>query len=82
MLFEMLLLKVSVQDLYQADNVLGPLVFASFIYFLVFICFTMIISIINDGFRHIRSINKSRLNEDEDVLMFIFNKMKRAFGKE
>jgi hypothetical protein len=80
MLFEMLLLRFDTQDLYQADMFLGPLAFTLFIYFVVFICCTMIISIINNGFRHIRRENQKMPNRGEDVLLFIFVKMKRALG--
>jgi hypothetical protein len=42
----------------------------------------MFLSIINHGFRHIRRMNKttSNQNQDQDVLLFIFNKIKRALG--
>jgi polycystin 1L2 len=82
MLFEMLLLRFNIQDLYQADRFLGPLAFSLFIYFLVFICCTMIISIIYNGFRHIRRQSKLISNQDqnEDVVLFIFMKMKQALG--
>ena len=81
MLFEMILLKFDSGDLYEADVFLGPFVFTLFIYIAVFICFTMFISIVNDGFRHVREEKqKSKRNQDEDVLLFMFLKMKRALG--
>ncbi len=82
MLFEMLLFKFDTKDLYEVEAFLGPLVFTLFIYFVVFICCTMIISIINDGFRHIRCESRSQSNEEQnqDVVLFIFRKIKRALG--
>ena len=77
MLFEMLLFHFNHNDLYDANEFLGPFVFTSFIYFVVFICCTMFISIVNHGFRHIRRINQTTSNQD--FLRFIFNKAKRAF---
>ena len=80
MLLEMLLLKYNTQGLYQAEMFLGPFAFTLYIYFVVFICCTMVISIINHGFRHIRRENQKMANNGEDVLLFIFVKMKRALG--
>ncbi len=82
MLFEMLLLRFNTQDLYQANTFLGPLVFSLFIYFLVFICCTIIISIIYNGFRHIRRQTKLISNQDQnqDVLLFILMKIKHKLG--
>ena len=42
MLFEMMLLKFDVSDLYAADMFLGPFCFAMFIIFVVFICMNMV----------------------------------------
>jgi polycystin 1L2 len=80
MLLEILLLRFDSQDLYEADTVLGPLAFALFIFIVVFICCTMVISIINNGFRDIRRNSKSSANEDQSVLLFLFVKIKQAFG--
>jgi hypothetical protein len=60
---EILLLTVNTQDFYQADTL-------HLHYFVVFICCTMIISIINDAFRYIRSKKKSTSNED--IILFVF----------
>jgi polycystin 1L2 len=80
MLLEMLLLGFDSQDLYEADTVLGPLAFALFIFIVVFICCTMVISIINNGFRDIGRNNKSVTNQDQNVLLFVFLQIKRALG--
>ena len=42
MLFEMMLLKFDVSDLYAADIFLGPFCFTLFIFFVVFICMSMV----------------------------------------
>jgi hypothetical protein len=75
---EMLLLKFNTQDLYKANRFLGPVAFSLFIYFLVFICCTMIISIIYNSFRHIR--HRDKLKSNDDIILFIFMKMKCLFG--
>lgn len=42
MLFEMMLLKFDVSDLYAADTFLGPFCFTMFVIFVVFICMNMV----------------------------------------
>ena len=42
MLFEMMLLKFDVSDLYSADGFLGPFCFTLFVIFVVFICMNMV----------------------------------------
>lgn len=42
MLFEMMLLKFDVSDLYSADAFLGPFCFTLFVIFVVFICMNMV----------------------------------------
>lgn len=44
MLFEMMLLKFDVSDLYAADMFLGPFCFTLFVIFVVFICMSMVLS--------------------------------------
>jgi polycystin 1L2 len=80
MLFQTLLFNFNSEDLYEADAFLGPFTFTLFVYFAVFICCTMFISIINNGFRHTRLESKSRTNQNQDVLLFIFKKIKSALG--
>jgi hypothetical protein len=58
MLFEMMLLKFNVSDLYAADIFLGPFCFTLFIIFVVFICMNMVC----------RGENKS-----ENYIFFIFS---------
>jgi polycystin 1L2 len=80
MLFQMLLFRFNSKDLYEADEFLGPFIFALFIYFVVFIGCTMFISIINHGFRRIRRESKLITQQDQNVLLFLFRKIKRALG--
>jgi len=69
----MLLFKFNNADLYRTQMFLCQLAFTLFVYFVISTCCTMIISTINDDFRHIRSINKLTSNEDQDILLFIFS---------
>ena len=62
MLFEVLLMKFDASELTSASAFLGPFVFAIFIVFVVFICLSMFLSIINDSFRMVRD---SAAEEDE-----------------
>ncbi|CAF0824425.1 unnamed protein product [Adineta ricciae] len=55
MLFEMLLLKFDATGIKNAAPVLGPLYFALFILFVVFVCINMFVSIINDNFRSVQA---------------------------
>jgi hypothetical protein len=80
MLFQMLLFNFNSEDLYEADEFLGPFIFTLFIYFVVFIGCTMFISIINHGFRHIRHESKLTTKQDQNILLFLFRKIKRALG--
>ncbi|CAF4570593.1 unnamed protein product [Rotaria sp. Silwood1] len=79
MLFEMMLLKFDVSDLYAADIFLGPFCFTLFIVFVVFICMNMFISIIADSFRVVRH-NISLQNSEHEIVDFMVNQMKKWTG--
>ncbi|CAF4044663.1 unnamed protein product, partial [Rotaria sp. Silwood2] len=79
MLFEMMLLKFDVSDLYAADIFLGPFCFTLFIIFVVFICMNMFISIISDSFRVVRH-NISLQSSEHEIVDFIFNQLKKWTG--
>ncbi|CAF1616393.1 unnamed protein product [Adineta ricciae] len=79
MLFEMMLLKFDVSDLYSADIFLGPFCFTLFVFFVVFICMSMFISIIADAFRVVRNNFALQSNEHE-IVGFIINQMKKWTG--
>jgi hypothetical protein len=80
MLFEMMVLKFNVTQLREADAFLGPFCFTLFIFFVVFICMNMFISIISNSFRTLRKNLAQTLNEDHDIFAFIFHKFKRWTG--
>ncbi|UJR27333.1 hypothetical protein I4U23_008626 [Adineta vaga] len=79
MLFEMMLLKFDVSDLYAADIFLGPFCFTLFVIFVVFICMSMFISIISDAFRLVRN-NITLQNNEHEIVGFIFNQVKKWTG--
>jgi polycystin 1L2 len=79
-LVEMLLLKFDSRDFYKVEIFLGPLSVILFLFYVICIYYPLIISIMNNGFRHVRHQNKSITDQDQDVLLFIFMKIKRALG--
>jgi hypothetical protein len=74
MLFEMLLLNFNANELYQSDKFLGPFCFTLFIFFVVFICMNMFISIIIQGFRTVRRDINFISNDDHEMFEFIKQK--------
>ena len=76
MLFEIILMKFDASELIKADAFLGPICFSLFILFVVFVCLSMFISIINDSFRRA----KEDQNKDEDISLFIYKKITRWTG--
>jgi hypothetical protein len=80
MLFEMMVLKFNVTELLEADAFLGPFCFILFIFFVVFICMNMFISIIRNSFCTLRKNLAKTVNEDHDIFAFIFRKFKRWTG--
>ncbi|CAM2704890.1 unnamed protein product [Rotaria socialis] len=79
MLFEMMLLKFNVSDLYAADTFLGPFCFTLFIIFVVFICMNMFISIIADAFRVVRH-NMLLQTSEHEIVDFMTNQFKKWTG--
>lgn len=80
-LFDMFLLKFDTADFKSADPLLGPLVFASFIFILVFIGCTMFISLILDGLHLALKESNATENHDEELLTLFFEKVKRWIRK-
>ncbi|UJR27664.1 hypothetical protein I4U23_008944 [Adineta vaga] len=80
MLFEMILLKFDTTDLQDADPFLGPFVFTLFIYFCVFICFTMFVVIITEHFRHVRKEINEKESHQPSILKFIIEDIARRLG--
>jgi hypothetical protein len=63
MLFEMTLLKFNSSQLTGAAIFLGPFCFSLFIIFVVFICMSMFLSIINDSFR----LARRNVNDNQEL---------------
>ncbi|CAF1492760.1 unnamed protein product [Adineta ricciae] len=77
MLFEMTLMKFDTSELMEAHVVLGPLCFSLFIFFVVFVCLSMFITIINDGFRRAQ---QNLLQKDDEMVLFMWTKFQRWIG--
>jgi hypothetical protein len=78
MLFEVTLMKFDTQELVGAAAFLGPFCFSLFIIIVVFICMSMFLSIINEGFRFARAnVN----NNEEEIFSFMFKRFQRWTGK-
>ncbi|CAF1140752.1 unnamed protein product [Adineta steineri] len=80
MLFQMILLKFDTSDLLQADAFLGPFVFTLFIYFCVFIGYTMFIVIINIHFRFIRRETIRQELHSPNIPLFIIKDIAKRLG--
>ncbi|UJR17607.1 hypothetical protein I4U23_004503, partial [Adineta vaga] len=80
MLFEIILMKFDVSDIYAADSFLGPVCFTTFIFFVVFVGMTMFISIISDSFRIVRNSKQHSAKADSDMMEFMWKKFLRWTG--
>ncbi|CAF0959779.1 unnamed protein product [Adineta steineri] len=70
MLFEITLMSFDATDFTGADPFLGPFCFSVFIIIVVFICLSMFISILNDGFHHVEETPI----EDQQILSYMLKK--------
>ncbi|CAF1399077.1 unnamed protein product [Adineta steineri] len=70
MLFEITLMSFDATDFTGADPFLGPFCFSLFIIIVVFICLSMFMSILNDGFHHVE-LNSI---EDQQILSYMLKK--------
>ncbi|CAF4062698.1 unnamed protein product, partial [Adineta steineri] len=70
MLFEITLMSFDATDFTEADPFLGPFCFSIFIIIVVFICLSMFISILNDGFHHVEETPI----EDQQILSYMLKK--------
>ncbi|CAF1098302.1 unnamed protein product [Adineta steineri] len=77
MLFEIMLMKFDAHELSEASAFLGPFCFSLFIIFVVFICISMFLSIINDNFRRARE-NVDLYNQQ--IFSFMLKKFQRWTG--
>ena len=81
MLFEMMLLKFDVSDLYAADIFLGPFCFTLFIIFVVFICMNMVGREIEEdkmeriAFFRCSSFRLSLMHSEEFDIIFLYKVM-------
>jgi hypothetical protein len=80
MLFEMTLLKFDVHDLTGAAAFLGPFCFSLFIFIVVFICMSMLLTIVNQSFRYVRNNAKMTSKEDQHMLSYMIIKFQRWIG--
>jgi hypothetical protein len=77
--FQMMLGKFQVDGLLQANMFFGPLMFAVYNIFIVFILLNMFVSIINDSFASVRK-NAEKQNDDLNIFRFLKNKFKVVLG--
>ncbi|CAF1222396.1 unnamed protein product, partial [Adineta steineri] len=70
MLFETTLMSFDVTDFTGADPFLGPFCFSIFIIIVVFVCLSMFISILNDGFHHV----EQNSIEDQQIFSYMLKK--------
>ncbi|CAF4876237.1 unnamed protein product, partial [Rotaria sp. Silwood2] len=80
-LFEMMLMQFDAHELEYADAFLGPFCFSLFIFLAVFLCMSMFITIISDSFRIVRDNAKNNLNENYQILLYMFRKFQQWLGK-
>ncbi|CAF1228400.1 unnamed protein product [Adineta steineri] len=70
MLFEITLMNFDASDFTGADPFLGSFSFSCFIIIVVFVCLSMFLSIINDGFHHV----EQNSIENQQILSYILTK--------
>ncbi|CAF1362531.1 unnamed protein product [Adineta ricciae] len=77
MLLKMMLMQFNAYELITAAAFLGPFCFSIFIILVVFVCLSMFVSIINDGFRRARE----NINDDnEELFSFMIKRFQRWMG--
>ena len=83
MLFEMSLLKFDAHELSDAASFLGPITFTLFILFVVFICLSMFLSIINESFRLSRTSidNIDDHHKSQHMFRLMSEKFRQYIGK-
>ena len=80
MLFEMMLMKFDAHELSEAASFLGPFVFTLFIFTVVFVCMSMFLTIINESFAGVRERGKANAHEDQHIVSFMMEKLRRSIG--
>ena len=80
MLFEMSLMKFDTHGLVDVHPFLGPLSFTLFIFFVVFICMSMFITIVSESFRAVRDNMELQARDDRHLLSYLFRKCQHTLG--
>jgi hypothetical protein len=75
-------MKFNINDLTEASPFLGPFCFSLFIFIVVFICMSMLLTIIIGSFRFVRDNAKRKSNQDQHILSFMFYKFQRWMSIE
>ncbi|CAF1068198.1 unnamed protein product [Adineta steineri] len=73
-LFEMMLMKFDAYELTNAALMPEFIYFSLFFLFVIFICMSIFITIINDTFRIVRNNTKIKYNEDQTIFEFMLHK--------
>ncbi len=79
MLFQMTALRFNAYQLTEAAAFLGPFSFSLFIFLVVFVCMSMVISIVNQNFHQVRENHQH--GNDPEIYSFIFERFLRWTGK-
>ena len=80
MLFEMMLMKFDANELQGAAAFLGPFCFTVFVLVVIFVCLSMFVTIINEHFRSVRQRAENEVNEDQQTLRYMFDRLRCALG--
>ncbi|XP_046579125.1 polycystic kidney disease protein 1-like 2 [Haliotis rubra] len=78
-LFSMLLMKVNIEEIIMADDILGPLFLFTFTLVVIFILVNMLLSILNEVFTGVRLDTRCR-PDDPKMVEFMYSELKRIIG--
>ena len=81
MLFEMVLMKFDAQQLIQAHPTLGPIAFCLFILLVVFVCMSMFITIVSEGFRYVRDHPQAHSGEEQEAFVYMLRRFQQWLGQ-
>ena len=81
MLFEMTLMKFDVHELINGQPTLGPIAFCLFILLVVFVCMSMFITIISEGFRYVRDHQQGQSGDEQEAFVFMLRRFQQWLGK-
>jgi hypothetical protein len=80
MLFEMMLMKFDAQQLSEVAPILGPPSFTLFILLVVFVCTSMVLTIISYSFCHVREQAELKPCHDQHILSFMLDRLQSSIG--